>query len=220
MSKAPGLGKAGRKKLAERWHRLMNSLGVAEEAAWSVLEDLRRRYNEAHRAYHNQAHLEALFSRLESYAVPERPAVELAVWFHDAVYDPTRTDNEERSAELARTQLRGLGLEEALGSRVRDLILATKTHQAADPATAWLLDADLAILGAEPEAYTAYAEAIRLEYAWMPEELYCRGRARVLTSFLERPQIYRTEPFRERFEAQARQNLAEELAACRKQRVR
>lgn len=211
-----GLGKAARKKLAGRWHRLMDSLGIGEEAAWSVLEDLRRRYNEAHRVYHNQAHLEALFSLLEEYEIPERPAVELAVWFHDAVYDPTRTDNEERSAELARTRLDQLGLQEALRQRVRELILATKTHQAADPTAAWLLDADLAILGAEPEAYAAYAKAIRLEYAWLPEELYRQGRAKVLSVFLERPQIYRTEPFRERFEARAWQNLAEELESLRK----
>ncbi|HEU4742998.1 MAG TPA: hypothetical protein VFS50_15495 [Meiothermus sp.] len=214
------MSKAGRKKLAGRWHRLMGSLGIAEEAAWGVLEDLRRRYNEAHRAYHNQSHLETLFSLLDEYEIPERPAVELAVWFHDAVYDPTRTDNEERSALLAQIRLKELGLEGALGERVGELIRATKTHQAADETTAWLLDADLAVLGSEPEVYSAYARAIRLEYAWMPQELYREGRARILMSFLEHPHLYHTEPFRQRFEASARKNLTEELQRLGKQRVR
>lgn len=208
--------KSVRNKLARRWHRLMGTLGIAEEAAWGVFEDLCRRYSEAHRAYHNQAHLEALFSLLDAYAIPEGPAVALAVWFHDAVYDPTRTDNEEQSAILAQTQLKGLGLKASLSERVGELIRVTQTHQARDATTAWLLDADLAILGSEPEVYFAYAQAIRLEYAWMPEERYREGRVRILTGFLERPQIYYTAPFRQRFEARARQNLTEEVLRLRK----
>lgn len=138
------------------------------------------------------------------------------MWFHDAVYDPTRTDNEERSALLAQTQLKGLELKASLRERVGELIRATQTHQPTDATAAWLLDADLAILGSEPQVYFAYARAIRLEYAWMPEERYREGRVRILTGFLERPQIYHTAPFRQRFEASARQNLTEEVLRLRK----
>ncbi|PZA06597.1 MULTISPECIES: hypothetical protein [unclassified Meiothermus] len=209
-----------RNKLAWRWRRLMDALGLAKGTAGGVFEDLCRRYSEIHRAYHNLSHLEVLFSLLEGYAIPERSAVELAGWFHDAVYDPARTDNEKRSAELAQTQLNALGLEEALGERVGGLILATQTHQAPDEAAAWLLDADLAVLGFPPGAYAAYARAIRLEYAWMPEERYQEGRARILMGFLERPYIYHTAPFRQRFEARARQNLRKEVLDLRKSGVR
>lgn len=222
--------KSARNKLARRWHQLMGTLGIAvalrskhafEEAAWGVFEDLCRRYSEPHRAYHNLSHLEALFSLLDEYEIPERPAVALAVWFHDAVYDPTRTDNEERSALLAQTQLKGLELKASLRERVGELIRATQTHQPHAPprrggTAAWLLDADLAILGSEPQVYFAYAQAIRLEYAWMPQERYREGRVRILTGFLERPQIYHTAPFRQRFEASARQNLTEEVLRLRK----
>jgi len=177
----------------------------------AVFHDLVARYGEAHRAYHTFAHVESLLALLDGERVPEREAVELAVWFHDAVYDPARSDNEERSAALAAGALTGLAVPEALVERVRSLILVTKHHDAgADDAAAVLVDADLSVLGADQAAYDAYARAIRVEYAWVPEAAYRAGRARVLASFLARDGIYVTAAFRERFEARARVNLARE----------
>ncbi|MER3479799.1 MAG: hypothetical protein C4327_04765 [Meiothermus sp.] len=206
------LGSGGRKRLIQRWNALMRSLGAPQEVQSGGLDDLLRRYGEPHRSYHNLYHLEALFQALEPHPVREKAALELAVWFHDAVYDPTRTDNEEESAALAVRSLAPMGLSPALVGRVVEVILATKTHRATDPSVALFLDADLSILGSDAKTYLRYARAIRQEHAWMPEELYRAGRARVLEGFLRRERIYQTEPFR-RLEEAARQNLAEELVS-------
>lgn len=204
------LDSGGRKRLIQRWNALMRSLGAPHEVQSGGLDDLLRRYGEPHRSYHTLFHLEALFQALEPHPVQEQAALELAVWFHDAVYDPTRTDHEEQSAALAARALEPLG--RGLTRRVSGMVLATKHHRSDDPTTRLLLDADLSILGAEEAVYRRYSRAIRQEYAWVPEELYRAGRARVLEGFLRRERIYQTEPFR-RLEEAARQNLAEELAS-------
>jgi predicted metal-dependent HD superfamily phosphohydrolase len=144
-----------------------------------------------------------------------QPALFLAGWFHDAVYDSRAKDNEEQSASLAVASLRPLRLPEPLLAETARLILLTKTHQAApyDTLGHLLLDADLAILGAEPPAYDAYADAIRREYVWVPEDLYREGRRRVLEGFLGRPRLYFTEALAARCEEQARSNLRREIAA-------
>jgi predicted metal-dependent HD superfamily phosphohydrolase len=139
-------------------------------------------------------------------------AVEAAIWFHDAVYDATRPDNEARSADLAERQLRAMGAAEAFVVKVHDLILDTR-HTSAPTSSdgRWLVDIDLSILGGEADAYDEYDRAIRLEYAHVPEEAYRVGRASVLRSFLARPAIYLTDYFRDRYEAAARENLARSI---------
>ena len=139
-----------------------------------------------------------------------RPAlVEMALWFHDAVYDPKAGDNEERSADLAALALSDFGASAASIERVRHLIMLTKTHQPSDDADeALLIDIDLAILGQSVERFDQYEEQIRFEYSWVPEEVYREKRAEVLRGFLIRDQIFVTEPMRQRFERSAKDNLA------------
>ena len=141
------------------------------------------------------------------------PALLLAAWFHDAIYDSRAKDNEERSADLAAEMLAEMSVADVI-AEVRRLILLTKTHDPADSdhAGQLLVDADLAILGTEPAEYQAYATAIREEYAWVPEEAYRAGRRAVLENFLRRPHIYRTAALAG-LEAAARRNLAAEVAA-------
>ncbi len=140
----------------------------------------------------------------------DREAVELAAWFHDAIYEIGRDDNEDRSAELARQLL--------ASSPVRDevarLVLLTKTHKAAadDVNGAVLSDADLSVLGANSRRYGEYARAIREEYADVPDDAFKPARAQLLTALLDGP-IFHTGAGRDRWEQQARQNLAEEIAA-------
>ena len=140
----------------------------------------------------------------------DREAVELAAWFHDEIYEIGRDDNEDRSAELARQLL--------ASSPVRDeiarLVLVTKKHKAAvdDINGAVLSDADLSVLGANPGRYGEYARAVREEYADVPDDAFKPARVQLLTALLEEP-IFHTEAGRERWEHQARQNLAEEIAA-------
>jgi len=199
------LSHGGRKRLIARWNALLISLGVDPDQHSSILDDLLTRHSEPQRCYHNLAHLDSLFSLL-----PARPHLEFAVWFHDAIYDPTRSNNETQSALLAEQSLKRLGIPPGLVEAVVAIILATQNHRSDNPDTALFLDADLAILGAAPETYLAYRQAIRQEYAWVPESLFRERRALVLQKFLSRERIYQTAPFA-RLEQPARENLQREL---------
>lgn len=144
-------------------------------------------------------------------------AVRLAAWYHDAIYDPRRMDNEEASALLAEAQLPGLGVTSARVAEVGRLIRLTATHDPApgDRNGALLTDADLAILGAEPAGYRAYAWAVRAEYAHVPDAAFTAGRAGVLESLLALPRLFHTSALHDRLEDRARQNLTAELDTLR-----
>ena len=182
-----------------------------------LLTTLRERYAEPHRHYHAVGHIEALLRWLDRYrTLAQEPAlIGAAIWFHDAVYDTRRQDNEQRSATMAAEALGALGWPVAAIERVVSLVLATQHHQAgvADR-DAWLfLDLDLSVLGQSAAHYAAYASAVRAEYAWVEERAYRSGRATVLQGFLAREQIYRTPVLHDAWEAAARRNLQSELAA-------
>lgn len=142
-------------------------------------------------------------------------AAEWAAWYRDVVYRPAASDNETRSAALARQALRQLRLDAALGPRVAQLIEATRAHASDpdDPTLNLFLDADLAILGAAPDDYAFYTIGIRQEHRHLPEFLYHRGRKRFIERMLSRDRIFLTTHFAERYEQQARANLGRELAA-------
>jgi predicted metal-dependent HD superfamily phosphohydrolase len=177
--------------------------------------DLLRRYAEPHRRYHTTEHLAAVLDHVEEllHEADDADAVRLAAWFHDAVYDPSRDDNEERSAVLAERMLAETGLPAGTIAEVARLVRLTTTHDAAegDRNGAVLSDADLAILAAPPDGYAAYAAAVREEYAAVPDEMFREGRAHVLRSLLDLPSLFRTAPARERWEEAARHNLRTEL---------
>jgi predicted metal-dependent HD superfamily phosphohydrolase len=146
-------------------------------------------------------------------------AVEAAIWFHDAIYDSRTKDNEAKSAALAEKKLAGRTDEQRLG-RITAMIIATATHELPhfgdehfDHDAALFLDMDLAILGAAPDAFDAYEQAVRREYGWVEEPMWRAGRSAVLKNFLARPHIFHTKEFRQRFEAQARQNMARSIEA-------
>lgn len=198
-----------------RFAQLWLALGAAGDPD-PVARDLLARWSEPQRHYHALAHLEACLAGLDTHrALSTDPAaVEAALWFHDAIYDPRAADNEARSATLAAAVLRAARVAEATVAKIENLVLATRAHESGeDPDTALLLDLDLAILGATPADYQAYAAAIRREYAWVPEADYRRKRAAVLARFLSRPRLYLTAPFFGRHEAAARINLAAEITA-------
>ena len=137
----------------------------------------------------------------------------MAAIFHDGIYDPLADDNEQRSADLARVACRRLGWTDPEADEVHRLILATAHHRCAegDRAAAVLLDADLAVLGADPSVYAEYVSGVRYEYAHVGEVGWRRGRTAVLRGLLEREHIYATPLMRHRAEQQARRNLAAEL---------
>jgi len=179
-----------------------------------VLEELLRRYAEPHRAYHDLAHVLDCLDELDAArSIADDPdAVEMAIWFHDAIYDPGSADNEDRSARLAADRLAGAGMGSDFIGRVAALIAATRHDRPAEGGDAGLLcDVDLAILGKDPARFDRYEAAIGKEYAWVPPEVFAARRAAVLASFLARDSIYATAAFRERYERRARENLERSL---------
>ncbi|WBY01362.1 N-methyl-D-aspartate receptor NMDAR2C subunit [Ramlibacter tataouinensis] len=193
------------------WQRLWGELGAATVNG-GLLNQLVAAWGEPQRHYHTLQHLRECLSYLEAASMlARRPAeVELALWFHDAVYDPRRDDNEQRSADWARAGVRAAGCAPEVADRVHALVMATRTHAYAgdDPDTRLLLDIDLSILGAAPARFDDYQRQIRAEYAHVPEPLYRERRAQVLRGFLARPRIYLTDAFHDALEARARGNLA------------
>jgi predicted metal-dependent HD superfamily phosphohydrolase len=201
--------------LEARWTGLLTGLGCSPEAAGRAFTDLAAAYSSPGRHYHTLDHVRDVLETATSLwggPVP-LPALLLAAWLHDVIYDTHAADNEERSADHARELLRPLRPPAALLDETARLILLTKGHraEAGDRAGQVLLDADLAVLGADEATYDRYTAAIRREYAWVPEEQYRAGRTQVLEDFLRRPRIYHTEEMQARAEAAARRNLLREV---------
>ncbi|WP_372509587.1 HD domain-containing protein [Streptomyces humicola] len=178
-------------------------------------ENLLRRWAEQHRRYHTTDHLLAVLDRAEGLAAyADNPdAVLLAVWFHDAVYRPDRSENEERSASLAERALTEAGVEAELVAEVARLVRLTTDHDPApgDRNGEVLCDADLAVLAGSPQEYAEYAAAVREEYAFVPDDAFRAGRAEILRQLLAPERLFRTPYGEQHWERRARRNLATEL---------
>jgi len=173
------------------------------------------RWSEPHRRYHGIGHLSAVMLFLDEYGnhATDLDAVRLAAWYHDAIYDPRGVDNEERSAELAVDELGALGIPSDRVDEVVRLVRLTARHDPndGDRNGELLNDADLMVLSSPPEAYVAYLNAIREEYAHVPDPEFRAGRAAVLESLLETPSVYRLAGLAP-MEAVARRNMTAELS--------
>ena len=195
-----------------RWEEPWIELGLT--ARMELHADLRKRYSEPHRAYHTLHHVAEcleLLGEVRSLA-QSAASIELAIWFHDAVYDPRRNDNELRSAEWAQREFKRAGASAALQDRIGSLIMVT--CHAGDPQTPdeqLLSDIDLSILGAGVNRFDEYEQQVRQEYRHVPAPQFRAGRRKILAEFLERDPIYFTEHFRTRREAPARANLQRSL---------
>lgn len=183
----------------------------------AIAADLTQRWNEPHRRHHDQRHLDEVLEALEilrdeGLAFAQRPVV-LAAWFHDAVYKPLSSTNEQDSADLARRLL----VDDPDRDEIARLVELTTAHDpAADDANGIALsDADFAVLGSAPERYDEYAANVREEFRRVPGRVFRRKRAELLTEFLEREHIFMSPQARERWEAPARENIAREIAALR-----
>jgi predicted metal-dependent HD superfamily phosphohydrolase len=216
--------------LGRRWRRLWRRLGPD----WDFereLAALDRRYREAHRFYHDWRHIRRSLAELDRARglAAEPDALELALWYHDAVYDPKEPDNELRSALLAVNAARAAGLSAEFARAVSVLILSTRVEvprgEAPSPGDApgphdeprgeaptpgdraLIRDIDLSVLGSPRWRYRRYEIAIRREYSWVPRREFAGRRGALLTGFLGRRSIYVTELFRARYERRARTNL-------------
>jgi predicted metal-dependent HD superfamily phosphohydrolase len=191
------------RRVAEGWHAL------------GAYQDLVGRYAEPHRHYHTLKHIEHCLGELARarHLAKWPDAIEIAVWYHDAVYNTSTHDNEDHSAVQAAIVMQSAHVSPRMISKVRQLILATKhTAPTEDPDTQLMLDIDLAILGQEQNVFDRYEQAIRREYSWVPDETFKERRAELLRSLQSRGGIYRTQFFLDRYEAQAQQNLSRSIS--------
>lgn len=181
---------------------------------------LERAYAEPHRRYHTRRHIEDCLAKLDAWpglSPDERRVLGWAIWWHDAVYDPRASGNEAASAELARRELPALGASALEIDETARLIRLTAGHAVADGDRlgAVMVCIDLSILAAAPDAYDVYAQAVREEYAHVPQDLWRAGRAAVLQRFLDAPVIFPDPGFAAAHEASARANLQRELTSLR-----
>ncbi|KQP20498.1 hypothetical protein [Pseudorhodoferax sp. Leaf267] len=195
------------------WHRCWSALG-AQGDGLALMQKLLDAYAEPQRKYHTVQHLSECLTLMGQHLhlAIEPGEVEMALWFHDAIYHVQARDNELRSAEWAAAQLRAAGVVEQRIAHITQHILATR-HSALPqgPDQMLLVDIDLSILGAPRPRFDAYERQVREEYAWVPEALFRRKRQQVLAEFLARSPIYNTPALRAAREDQARDNLAHSL---------
>lgn len=205
------------------WFGFNKHLGIPEEFIsrwWAIVE---ARYSETQRHYHTLAHIEDMFHKFEivkgKLRSPE--SVSLAIFFHDIIYEPTKRDNEEQSAELFQQYSQESSIDQNLTDVVVDWIIATKKHQTPEHLTSgaygqtdlhYFLDMDMAVLGRPNSEYTTYVEQIEMEYNHMSKEAFNSGRTTVMKNFLKVPNIFATKEFRDLYEHQARQNIENEIS--------
>lgn len=203
-------------ELMARWQSLTEEARWPPEDAAAVGAELIDRYDEPHRHYHTTIHLISVLRVLDELAGPDLPPLtaRLAAWFHDAVYAGAPGSDEEASAQLAEARLLELGTPLADASTVAAMVRATAGHTVdgatPDELTAMVLDADLSILGADLATYGRYCDAIRAEYAHVPDDRFVAGRLALVESLLARDRLFITGAGRARFEHAAHRNLARE----------
>jgi predicted metal-dependent HD superfamily phosphohydrolase len=200
---------------AAHWLGAWRELGVPDTPELnSLYRDVLLRYSEPHRHYHTRQHLAECFEKVEDIiSLAEHPGeVLVGLWFHDAIYDTQRHDNEQRSADWARSAARELGASAESAQRIHDLIMFTR-HSAAPVGVdaQVLVDADLSILGAPAARFQEYEAQVRSEYSWVPDDAFRSRRAMILKELLGRSHLYSTARFRARYEARARRNLQQSL---------
>lgn len=187
----------------------LHGIGIRETGG--IFAELKAAYEHPSRHYHSQDHVIDCLKQFEPYRHLSfhGEEIEVAIWFHDAIYDTKRKDNEEKSALWARDYLESKGVNGDVVERISQLILITKTHEHLSGIDQCLMvDADLAILGQSPDVFDRYHKAVRKEYGWVPEEDYQKGRTAALKAFLDRDTIYHTEEFLNKYEEQARRNIS------------
>ena len=177
-------------------------------------KEIEKSYSQKSRKYHNLTHLENIILELEEVKdkISDYDSILFSIFYHDIIYKATSKDNEEKSAEIAKTRLEKLNIPQEKITRIYNQILATKSHKKSEVSdTNFLLDADLAILGQDWKIYENYTQQIRKEYSIYPDFMYKPGRKKVLIHFLEFEEIFKTDYFKGKYEEKARENIQREL---------
>jgi predicted metal-dependent HD superfamily phosphohydrolase len=210
--------KIGKKEidfLRRGWEALFCGYDADQGDVEDLFHQLVRLYSAEDRAYHNLSHIRSLLDLSDTFRdrIQNYHALSFAIWFHDAIYDTRKKDNEERSAKLSVKSLGRFKIPIDTLVLTCEMVLATRDHHntSGSDDLNFFLDLDLSILGSEEQVYQSYSQAIRKEYWWAPGFLYCEGRKKVLVSFLERESIYLTREMVNMFEEQARRNIRREI---------
>ncbi|QNR25473.1 HD domain-containing protein [Croceimicrobium hydrocarbonivorans] len=201
-------------ELKNTWHQLVARYSSEEQLIEDLWLEIEKAHSSPKRHYHNLEHLQYMLKLALKFqqSIQDLDTLLFSIFYHDFVYQATKSDNEERSAEVATQRLQKLSLANSKIQNCQAQILATKSHEnIGDKDCDFLLDFDLAILGDEPAVYESYCQKIRKEYSIYPNYLYRKGRKKVLEHFLAMEWIFKTAEFRDSHEKQARQNLKMEL---------
>ncbi|MFI1744610.1 HD domain-containing protein [Thalassobellus sediminis] len=203
-------------QLKKEWFQLITKFSSNQSLINSFWNEIENQYTLKIRHYHNLSHIMTMFNHAETIKsnITDYDTFLLAIWYHDIIYKPTKNNNEEKSALLAKKRLKSLNFDEKTIKIIQNLIISTKKHElilTENNDNSYLLDIDLSILGSEWNTYKTYIKNIRKEYAIFPDFIYKKGRKKVLQHFLERKNLYFTEFFKNKFEEQARENLLKEI---------
>ena len=196
----------------KQWEILMQSLGIEETQ--ETYGELYKAYSEKHRHYHTVNHIKDCLEKFDSikHFADDSAAIEVAIWFHDAVYKPFSSKNELDSSNWAASFLSQNNVEKTFTDRVHKLIMATRHDtQSLEHDSSLLIDIDLSILGEEEEKYRQFEKDVRKEYRWVPFFVYRKKRCAILNSFLNRKRIFSNIMFYELYEERARINIKEAI---------
>jgi len=194
--------------------KLISKFSNDENLKANYWQEIEKNYSQKSRKYHNLLHLENMILELEPVKdqILDYETLLFSVFYHDIIYKSTSKDNEEKSAEIAKSRLEKISISNEKTTKIYNQILATKSHQKSkDSDTNYLLDADLAILGKDWKIYEQYTQQIRKEYSIYPDLLYNPGRKKVLIHLLEFDEIFKTDYFKEKYEKIARENIEREI---------
>ena len=194
--------------------KLISKFSNDENLKADYWREIEKNYSQKSRKYHNLLHLENMILELENVndQILDYETLLFSVFYHDIIYKSTSKDNEEKSAEIAKSRLEKINISNEKTTKIYNQILATKSHQRSkDSDTNFLLDADLAILGKDWKIYEQYTQQIRKEYSIYPDFLYNPGRKKVLIHFLEFDEIFKTYYFKDKYEQIARENIEREI---------
>ncbi|MGC4100960.1 HD domain-containing protein [Ferruginibacter sp.] len=202
--------------LQETFIALAEKYTTDKRRAAELWNEIATNYSGKKRYYHTLQHLENLLRCLQEVkpVIKDWDTVLFSLYYHDIIYNPLKTVNEEKSAEFASNRMQSIGISAGMIQNCVQQVLATKKHVAStDDDTNYFTDADLSILGQDWEVYAAYYQNVRKEYSLYPDIIYVPGRKKVLEHFLEMDRIFKTDHFFHKFELQAKENLQRELDA-------
>jgi len=202
-----------KKNLKQIYNNLLNS--YTDEKTINIFwNEIAEKYSSSKRYYHNLNHINELVSLLNIYksSICDLEIVQLAIFYHDVIYNAIKKDNEFKSAIFCKKHLEKTSLPKEKLEKCYNYILATKNHETNNENDLnYLLDFDLSILSSQDIDYEIYLKQIRKEYSFFPDIIYNAGRKKVLQYFLKQKKIYKTDEFYVKFEKKARENLNNEL---------